>query len=84
MLMNTDSNRHLSRPELVEASRISPDLHALNFDQNQLENVVDGLLSTGDSNGDGKLSFEEYVAMTRDVFVDNFAPNVFKRVMSRR
>ena len=27
-------------------------------------------------------SFEEYVAMTRDVFVDNFAPSIFKRVMS--
>ncbi len=27
MLMNTDSNEHLSRQELLEASKISPDMH---------------------------------------------------------
>jgi Ca2+-binding EF-hand superfamily protein len=83
MLMNTDNNHHLSRGELIEASRISPDLHTLNFNQAQLENVVDGLLSTGDINFDGKISFEEYVSMTKDSFVDQFAPTVFKRVMSK-
>lgn len=82
MLMNTDNNHFLTRGEIIEASRISPDLYALNFNDNQIENVVDGLLSAGDVNADGKISFEEYVAMTRDVFIDNFAPSIFKRVMS--
>ena len=36
-------------------TRISPDLYALNFNENQLENVVDGLLSTGDVDADGKI-----------------------------
>ena len=81
MLMNTDANDHLSRQELLEASKISPDMHQLNFGQKQLENLVDGLLAVGDRDHDGKVTFEEYVAMSRDVFVDNFAPNVFKRVL---
>ena len=55
MLMNTDNNHYLTRGELIEASRISPDLYALNFNDNQLENVVDGLLSTGDVDTDGKI-----------------------------
>ena len=55
MLMNTDNNRFLTRGELIEASRISPDLYALNFNDIQLENVVDGLLSTGDVDTDGKI-----------------------------
>ena len=77
MLMNTDANDHLSRQELLEASRISPDMHQLNFVGRQLE---DGLVAVGDRNHDGKITFDEYVRMARDVFVDNFAPNVFKRV----
>ena len=84
MLMNTDNNDHLSRQELLESSRISPDMHTLNFGQKQLENLVDGLMAIGDKNKDDKITFMEYVAMTRDVFVDNFAPNVFKRVMKNR
>ncbi len=56
-------------------------LPQLNFSQKQLENLVDGLMAVGDANHDGKISFDEYVAMSKDVFVDNFAPNVFKRVM---
>ena len=55
MLMNTDNNHYLTRGELIEASRISPDLYTLNFNDNQLENVVDGLLSTGDVDTDGKI-----------------------------
>ncbi len=81
MLMNTDGNGHLSKQELLEASRASPDMHQLNFGQRQLENLVDGLLAIGDRDPkDGKIAFAEYVAMSRDVFVDNFAPKVFKRM----
>lgn len=83
MLMNTDNNGHLSRQELLEASRISPDMLLLDFGEKQLENLVDGLFSIGDKNGDGKIDFVEYVHMSEDVFVDNFAPNVFKKVFSR-
>ena len=53
----------------------------LNFTQKQLENLVDGLIAVGDRNDDGVISFDEYVHMSRDVFVHNFAPNVFKPVM---
>ncbi len=31
MLMNTDSNDYLSRQELLEASKISPDMHQVNI-----------------------------------------------------
>lgn len=84
MLMNTDNNDHLSRQELLEASKISPDMHNLGFNQKQLENLIDGLAKIGDKNKDDKITFEEYVSMSRDVFVDNFAPNVFKRIMKNR
>ena len=60
--MNTDNNAVLSRRELLEASRISPDMHTLNVDQKQLENLVDGLMAVGDRNRDGRVTFEEYVA----------------------
>ena len=39
------------------------------------------MMAVGDRDRDGRVTFDEYVAMSRDVFVDNFAPNVFKRVM---
>lgn len=55
MLMNTDSNDHLSKQELLEASRISPDMHQLNFGEKQLENLVNGLFSIGDKDNDGKI-----------------------------
>ena len=84
MLMNTDSNGVLSRQELLEAAKISPDMHSLGFNPRQLENLVDGLLKIGDTDGDHKITFEEYVNMSRDVFVDNFAPDVFKRIMKSR
>lgn len=81
MLMNTDGNDHLSKQELLEASKSSPDMQLLNFGQRQLENLVEGLLGIGDRNPkDGKITFAEYVAMSRDVFVGNFAPKVFKRM----
>jgi hypothetical protein len=81
MLMNTDGNDHLSRTELLEASRVSPDMHSLNFSLKQLENLVDGLMAAGDKDRNGRITFAEYCAMTKDVFIDNFAPNVFKRVL---
>ena len=84
MLMNTDANGFLSRQELLEAATISPDMHSLGFNSHQLENLVDGLLKIGDTDGDHKITFHEFVDMSRDVFVDNFAPDVFKRVMKNR
>ena len=64
MLMNTDNdtNNLLTRGELIEASRMSPDLNTLNFNNNQLVNILNGLLTTGDVDADGKICFEEYAA----------------------
>ena len=39
--------------ELIEASRMSPDLYTLNFNY---VNVLNGLLTTGDIDEDGKIS----------------------------
>lgn len=81
MIVNTDSNDYLSKDELFEATKISPDMHSLNFGYKQLENLVDGLLAIGDKDKDGKITFGEYVLMSTDVFVDNFAPVSLKRFM---
>ena len=35
----------------------------------------------GDKNGDKRITFDEYVHMSHDVFVANFAPRTLKRVM---
>ena len=64
----------------MEASKVSPDMQLLNFTYKQLENLVDGLLAIGDKDGDRKLSFAEYVEMSDDVFVRNFAPSSLKNI----
>jgi Ca2+-binding EF-hand superfamily protein len=81
LLVNTDNNGYLTKDELMEASKVSEDISALNFSQRQLENLVDGLIGIGDRNGDKRITFEEYVHMSHDVFVDNFAPRNIKRVL---
>ena len=80
VLVNIDNNNYLSREELLEASKVSPDMQLLNFTYKQLENLVDGLLAIGDKDGDRKLSFAEYVEMSDDVFVRNFAPSSLKNI----
>ena len=57
LLVNIDNNAFLSREELLEASKVSPDMQLLNFTYKQLENLVDGLLDIGDKDGDKRLSF---------------------------
>ena len=57
LLVNIDNNAFLSREELLEASKVSPDIQLLNFTYKQLENLVDGLLAIGDKDGDKRLSF---------------------------
>ena len=81
LLVNTDNNAYLTKEELMEASKVSDDISSLNFSSRQLENLVDGLIGIGDKNGDKKITFEEYVHMSHDVFVDNFAPRTLKRVL---
>ena len=51
------------------------------FSTKQLDNLVDGLIGIGDKNGDKRLDFVEYVRMSNDIFVDNFAPMNLKRVL---
>ena len=55
-------------------------MQLLNFSYRQLENLVDGLLAIGDKDANGRLSFAEYVDMSDDVFVINFAPSSLKRI----
>ena len=81
VLVNTDNNKYLTKEELMEASKVSEDISILNFSPRQLENLVDGLMGIGDKNGDRKITFDEYVHMSHDVFVNNFAPKNLKRVM---
>ena len=81
MLVNTDNNGFLSRDEIFQASKISPDMRHLNFSHGQLENLVDGLLAIGDKDKDGKVTLDEYIVMSNDVFVDNFAPSSLKRLL---
>lgn len=81
LLVNTDNNKYLTKAELLEASKISDDISALNFSSQQLENLVEGLLGIGDKNGDKRITFDEYVHMSHDVFVNNFAPRNLKRVL---
>jgi hypothetical protein len=50
------------------------------FNQKQLENLVDGILAIGDKNGDKRITFDEYVLMAADTFVVNFAPNNLKKL----
>jgi Ca2+-binding EF-hand superfamily protein len=50
------------------------------FNQKQLENLVDGVMAIGDKNGDKRIHFEEFVAMSSDTFVVNFAPNNLKKL----
>ena len=57
LLVNIDNNAFLSREELLEASKVSPDMQLLNFTYKQLENLVDGLLAIGDKDGDKRLLF---------------------------
>ena len=57
LLVNIDNSAFLSREELLEASKVSPDIQLLNFTYKQLENLVDGLLAIGDKDGDKRLSF---------------------------
>ena len=80
LLVNIDNNGYLSREELLEASKVSPDMQLLNFTYKQLENLVDGLLAIGDKDGDKKLSFAEYVQMSDDIFVQNFTPSSLKNI----
>ena len=71
----------MTKDELLEASKVSDDISALNFSKHQLENLVDGLIGIGDKNGDFRITFDEYVQMSHDVFVNNFAPRNLKRVL---
>jgi len=80
LLVNIDNNGYLSREELLEAAKVSPDMQLLNFSFRQLENLVDGLLAIGDKDLNGRLSFAEFVDMSNDVFVINFAPSSLKRI----
>ena len=41
---------------------------------------MDGVLAIGDKNGDKRITFEEYVLMSSDTFVVNFAPNNLKKL----
>ena len=81
LLVNIDNNEYLSREELLEASKVSPDMQLLSFSYTQLENLVDGLLAIGDKDANGRISFAEYVDMSNDIFVHNFAPNSIKRIL---
>ena len=81
MLINTDNNKFLTKDELLEASKISDDISALNFSSNQLENLVNGLIGIGDKNGDKRITFDEYVNMSHDVFINNFAPRNLRLVL---
>ena len=56
MLMNTDSNHFLSRGELIEASRISPDLYALNFNDPQVGLPEQPKFSPGQTHNAKRLS----------------------------
>ena len=56
-MVNIDNNAFLSHEELLEASKVLPDMQLLNFTYKQLENLVDGLLAIGDKDGDKRLSF---------------------------
>ena len=38
--MNTDNNAYLTKEELMEASKVSDDISALNFSNKQLENLI--------------------------------------------
>ena len=40
LLMNTDNNAYLTKEELMEASKVSDDISALNFSNKQLENLI--------------------------------------------
>jgi hypothetical protein len=50
------------------------------FNHKQLENLVDGVITIGDKNGDKRITFEEFVHMSSDTFVNNFAPNNLKKL----
>ena len=52
----------------------------LQFNHKQLENLVDGVIAIGDKNGDKRINFEEFVQMSSDTFVVNFAPNNLKKL----
>jgi len=81
MLINTDNNKFLTKDELLEASKISDDISALNFSSNQLENLVNGLIGIGDKNGDKRITFDEYVNMSHDIFINNFAPRNLRLIL---
>ena len=50
------------------------------FSTTQIEQLVEGLIGIGDKNGDKRITFDEYVHMSHDVFVNNFAPRNLRRV----
>jgi len=80
LLLNTDNNKFLTKDELLEACKISDDISVLNFSTTQIEQLVEGLIGIGDNNGDKRITFDEYVHMSHDVFVNNFAPRNLRRV----
>ena len=41
---------------------------------------MDGVIAIGDKNGDKRINFEEFVQMSSDTFVVNFAPNNLKKL----
>ena len=55
-------------------------LHFFPFSTTQIEQLVEGLIGIGDKNGDKRITFDEYVHMSHDVFVNNFAPRNLRRV----
>jgi len=81
LLVNTDNNKYLTKDELLEATKISEDFSVLSFSSDKLENWVDALIGIGDKNGDKRITFDEYVHMSRDVFVNNFAPKNLRSVL---
>ena len=81
LLVNTDNNKYLTKDELLEATKISEDFSVLSFSSDKLENWVDALIGIGDKNGDKRITFDEYVHMSRDVFVNNFAPRNLRSVL---
>ena len=81
LLVNTDNNKYLTKDELLEATKISEDFSVLSFSSDKLENWVDALIGIGDKNGDKRITFDEYVHMSHDAFVNNIAPRTLKRVL---
>ena len=71
--MNTDNNAYLTKEELMEASKVSDDISALNFSNKQLENLIGMMIVNW--------------LHTRNFLLEsllNNAPNYLVRALSKR